>query len=90
MNEPKFWIGDKLRWPDGPSNGRDVVVRGGPFLIEDIREPHHSWGRQPVYLCGLPDRTSCLIGESKLFSQWVSCLGEHRPARDGGWEKKND
>lgn len=87
MSEPKFWEGDKLSWPDGPVSGRIVTVQEGPFLIEDIRQPLRNWGGKPVYLCKLPDGTKILIGESKLYSHWDPCPGEHRKARDGGWEK---
>ena len=85
--EPRFWKGDKLCWPDGPSGSRDVTVRDGPFRVENLREHCSDWGEQAVYLCELPDKTSFLIGETKLRSLWNPCPGEHREARDGGWEK---
>lgn len=83
--EPKFWRGDKLCWPDG--KGRYVTVLGGPYSIMGLRENVPEWGDVPVYLCELSDGTSILIGEPKLRSPWLPCPGEHREARDGGWEK---
>ena len=86
MDEPKFWVGDKLKWPNGGDGKRDVIVRHGPMRVEYMRAIERNWG-QPVYLCELPDKTSVLIGEKALRSYWVACLGEHRKDREGGWEK---
>lgn len=89
---PRYFKGQKLEWPMGPSKSSPVTIVDGPFRNFERWCPSLRWEpwanhAEAIYLCTRPDGTPLLLAQHVLSDGWSPCAGEHRLRADGTWER---
>lgn len=90
MSEPRFHVGQRVRWTNGVDQPVGLIT-DGPF--EPGVRRHPDWGgthRHRSYVIDFDGVPAKLIGEAAIEVEeaWAPCPGEHRITHDSEWERR--